>query len=166
MVRRSSEMPLSNCKPCVACRSPVRCDVGSKKSFDAGSGNSCSTPTYVVCPETAYNPGASVEACARAISESQSASTTIVWVTEDLRSARHVVSRQAQRAGYLARVVGNTWYSEASTMRDFASLYLRFALGLAFLYSVADRFGLLGGPGANAVSWGTFSRFSAYVATL
>jgi uncharacterized membrane protein YphA (DoxX/SURF4 family) len=51
-------------------------------------------------------------------------------------------------------------------MRDFASLYLRLALGLAFLYSVADRFGLLGGPGANAVSWGTFSRFSAYVATL
>ena len=51
-------------------------------------------------------------------------------------------------------------------MRDVASLYLRLALGLAFLYSVADRFGLLGGPGANGVSWGTFSRFTTYVATL
>lgn len=51
-------------------------------------------------------------------------------------------------------------------MRDFASLYLRLALGLAFLYSVADRFGLLGGPGVNGVSWGTFSRFTAYVAIL
>jgi uncharacterized membrane protein YphA (DoxX/SURF4 family) len=51
-------------------------------------------------------------------------------------------------------------------MRDFASLYSRLALGLAFLYSVADRFGLLGGPGVNGVSWGTFSRFTAYVAIL
>jgi putative oxidoreductase len=51
-------------------------------------------------------------------------------------------------------------------VRDVASLYLRFALGLAFLYSVADRFGLLGRPGTNGVSWGTFSRFTAYVATL
>ena len=51
-------------------------------------------------------------------------------------------------------------------MRDYASLYLRLALGFSFLYSVADRFGLLGGPGANGVSWGTFSRFTAYVAIL
>lgn len=51
-------------------------------------------------------------------------------------------------------------------MRDLASLYLRVALGLTFLYSVADRFGLLGGPGMNGVSWGTFSRFTAYVAIL
>jgi uncharacterized membrane protein YphA (DoxX/SURF4 family) len=51
-------------------------------------------------------------------------------------------------------------------MRDYATLYLRLALGLSFLYSVADRFGLLGGPGANGVSWGTFSRFTVYVAVL
>ena len=51
-------------------------------------------------------------------------------------------------------------------MRDYASLYLRWALGFSFLYSDADRFGLLGGPGANGVSWGTFSRFTAYVANL
>jgi uncharacterized membrane protein YphA (DoxX/SURF4 family) len=51
-------------------------------------------------------------------------------------------------------------------MRDLASLYLRLALGFSFLYSVADRFGVLGGPGANGVSWGTFPRFTSYVGIL
>jgi uncharacterized membrane protein YphA (DoxX/SURF4 family) len=51
-------------------------------------------------------------------------------------------------------------------MRDYASLALRLALGLTFLYSVADRFGLLGPPGTANVSWGTFSRFTAYVEIL
>src|SRR5579863_534618 len=92
MMRRASEMPLRNCKPCVARRSPVRCEVGSKKSFDAGSGSSCSTPTYIVRPEKAYNPGTSVEACAPAISESQSASTTMVLLMQYLRSTWRAVS--------------------------------------------------------------------------
>jgi putative oxidoreductase len=51
-------------------------------------------------------------------------------------------------------------------LRDFASLALRVALGLSFLYSVADRFGWLGPPGAANVSWGTFARFAAYVGIL
>jgi uncharacterized membrane protein YphA (DoxX/SURF4 family) len=51
-------------------------------------------------------------------------------------------------------------------MRDYASLALRLALGLTFLYSVADRFGVLGPPGTPNVSWGTFSRFTAYVGVL
>ncbi len=51
-------------------------------------------------------------------------------------------------------------------MRDYASLTLRVALGLTFLYSVADRFGVLGPPGTANVSWGTFSRFTAYVGVL
>lgn len=51
-------------------------------------------------------------------------------------------------------------------MRDYASLALRFALGLTFLYSVADRFGALGSHGAPNVSWGDFSRFTAYVGVL
>jgi uncharacterized membrane protein YphA (DoxX/SURF4 family) len=51
-------------------------------------------------------------------------------------------------------------------MRDYASFILRAALGLTFLFSVADRFGLIGPPGAPGVSWGTFPRFSAYVGIL
>lgn len=51
-------------------------------------------------------------------------------------------------------------------MRDYASIALRLALGLTFLYAIADRLGLLGGPGAPNVSWGNFSRFTAYVGTL
>lgn len=51
-------------------------------------------------------------------------------------------------------------------MRDYASLALRAALGLTFLYSVADRFGWLGPPGAPNVSWGTFARFTTYVGVL
>jgi uncharacterized membrane protein YphA (DoxX/SURF4 family) len=51
-------------------------------------------------------------------------------------------------------------------MRDCASLALRLALGLTFLYSVADRFGVLGPPGTAGVSWGTFAKFTAYVGIL
>lgn len=51
-------------------------------------------------------------------------------------------------------------------MRDYASLTLRLALGLTFLYSVADRFGILGPPGTPNVSWGNFSRFTVYVGVL
>lgn len=51
-------------------------------------------------------------------------------------------------------------------MRDYASLALRLALGLTFLDSVADRFGLLGAVGAPGVAFGTFARFAAYVEVL
>lgn len=51
-------------------------------------------------------------------------------------------------------------------MRDWAAVGLRLALGLTFLYAIADRFGLLGPPGAANVSWGNFSRFTAYVGIL
>ena len=51
-------------------------------------------------------------------------------------------------------------------MRDSASVALRLALGLTFLYAIADRFGLLGPPGAPNVSWGNFARFTAYVGIL
>jgi len=42
-------------------------------------------------------------------------------------------------------------------------LYLRLALGFAFLSAVADRFGLWGLPGENNVAWGDFKTFEAYV---
>ncbi|MGC2633701.1 MAG: hypothetical protein WA215_05745 [Candidatus Cybelea sp.] len=51
-------------------------------------------------------------------------------------------------------------------MRGYASLALRVALAATFLYSVADRFGWVGPPGAANVSWGTFSRFTSYVGVL
>ncbi|MFZ1017149.1 MAG: hypothetical protein WAN39_04670 [Candidatus Cybelea sp.] len=51
-------------------------------------------------------------------------------------------------------------------MRDYASFVLRVALALTFIYSVADRFGWIGPPGAANVSWGNFSHFTAYVGLL
>ena len=39
---------------------------------------------------------------------------------------------------------------------------LRILVGLAFLGSVADRFGLFGPAGASGVSWGDFAHFVAY----
>ncbi len=51
-------------------------------------------------------------------------------------------------------------------IRDYTSLAVRAALGVTFLVSVADRFGLLGAAGTPGVSFGTFSRFTAYVGVL
>jgi len=47
-----------------------------------------------------------------------------------------------------------------------ARILLRFALGITFLVSVADRFGVLGPYGARNVSWGDWKHFVGYVATL
>lgn len=44
--------------------------------------------------------------------------------------------------------------------------FLRLAIGLTFLSSVADRFGLWGPPGARGVSWGNFGHFQAFTAQL
>ncbi|MFE9321619.1 hypothetical protein ACIHDR_02285 [Nocardia sp. NPDC052278] len=43
---------------------------------------------------------------------------------------------------------------------------VRILLGALFAGSVADRFGLLGGPGADGVSWGDYSAFTDYTRTL
>ncbi len=47
-----------------------------------------------------------------------------------------------------------------------ASLFLRVALGTAFLSAVADRLGLWGPPGAPGVAWGSIEHFLDYTATL
>jgi thiosulfate dehydrogenase (quinone) large subunit len=52
------------------------------------------------------------------------------------------------------------------TVANFVSVYLRLALGTAFLSAVADRFGLWGTPGARNVSWGDFAHFMSYTAQL
>ena len=49
---------------------------------------------------------------------------------------------------------------------DYSSIFLRLALGSAFLSAVADRFGLWGIFGQPNVAWGDFSHFVAYTAKL
>lgn len=49
---------------------------------------------------------------------------------------------------------------------DASSLFLRLALGAAFLSAVADRFGLWGAYGKPNIAWGDFARFTAYTAKL
>lgn len=45
---------------------------------------------------------------------------------------------------------------------ELVSLLMRLFVGIAFLGSVADRFGLFGGPGSEGVSWGSFPEFVTY----
>ena len=51
-------------------------------------------------------------------------------------------------------------------LSDYSSVFLRLALGSAFLSAVGDRFGLWGAFGQPNVAWGDFSRFIAYTAKL
>jgi putative oxidoreductase len=44
----------------------------------------------------------------------------------------------------------------------FASVYLRVAIGLAYLWEVADRIGLLGANGQPHVGWGDWAHFLNY----
>lgn len=48
----------------------------------------------------------------------------------------------------------------------YAPIYLRLALGAAFLAAVTDRFGLWGPPGTANVAWGDFQHFLDSVSTL
>ena len=47
-----------------------------------------------------------------------------------------------------------------------APLYVRLTLGVTFLSSVSDRFGVWGPPGTRNVAWGDFDHFLAYTAVL
>jgi uncharacterized membrane protein YphA (DoxX/SURF4 family) len=51
-------------------------------------------------------------------------------------------------------------------LSQYAVVFLRIALGVTFLSSVADRFGMLGALGQPNVSWGDFDHFNAYTARL
>lgn len=51
-------------------------------------------------------------------------------------------------------------------LRRFAPVFLRVALGAAFLSAVADRFGLWGPPGTKNASWGDFAHFMQYTRQL
>ena len=52
------------------------------------------------------------------------------------------------------------------TVRRYAPVFLRLAVGVSFLSGVADRFGLWGPAGTANVAWGNFERFTAYTAQL
>ncbi|TDX10632.1 DoxX family membrane protein [Flavobacterium sp. S87F.05.LMB.W.Kidney.N] len=47
-----------------------------------------------------------------------------------------------------------------------AGLILRIVLAITMLSAVADRFGLWGAPGSNAVAWGNWDNFVIYTQTL
>ena len=49
---------------------------------------------------------------------------------------------------------------------NYATLFVRLALGVSFLSAVADRFGLWGAYGKPHVAWGDFGRFTAYTGAL
>ncbi|MGH9398073.1 MAG: DoxX family protein, partial [Terriglobia bacterium] len=48
----------------------------------------------------------------------------------------------------------------------YCAVYLRLALGAAFLSAVADRFGIWGAAGTPLVAWGDFHNFLLYAAKL
>ena len=47
-----------------------------------------------------------------------------------------------------------------------AGLILRIVLAITMLSAVADRFGIWGAPGSNAVAWGNWENFVIYTQTL
>ena len=57
-------------------------------------------------------------------------------------------------------------HMDRTARHSLATVYLRVALGIAFLSAVADRFGWWGAPGTDHVAWGNFARFTAYAGRL
>ena len=49
-----------------------------------------------------------------------------------------------------------------SSKTDVATVFLRLAISSAYLWEVADRFGLLGRPGQTHVGWGDWKHFVQY----
>ena len=65
--------------------------------------------------------------------------------------------------------MSTTGVPNAGTRRrieDVGQFALRLAIAASFALAVADRFGVLGGPGADGVSWGSWTIFRAYTAQL
>ena len=56
--------------------------------------------------------------------------------------------------------------SLASQTGQYATLYLRFALGVGFLAAVTDRLGVWGPYGTTNVAWGDMTHFMIYAAKL
>lgn len=62
----------------------------------------------------------------------------------------------------LVNVTGFTLLALSAGRSKIVVVLMRLVLAFTFLVSVADRFGLLGGPGKTGVSWGNFSHFVDY----
>lgn len=56
--------------------------------------------------------------------------------------------------------------TERCSWSGYATVYLRLALGTAFLSAVGDRFGIWGPPGKPLVAWGNFHNFLLYTGKL
>lgn len=54
----------------------------------------------------------------------------------------------------------------ADLAKDIGQFAVRWAIAVSFLLAVADRLGLLGGPGDPGVSWGSWDAFREYTARL
>jgi len=63
-------------------------------------------------------------------------------------------------------VVGFAAFAAKGGRLRWLAAALRILIALAFLASVADRFGLLGPPGTSGVGWGDFAHFIAYTRTV
>jgi uncharacterized membrane protein YphA (DoxX/SURF4 family) len=87
---------------------------------------------------------------------------------------KRIESERTEDVSIGVRMAVQKWRSPHETQEDrmslrwtsFSSTFLRYALGLGFLSAVADRFGLWGPIGQPNVSWGNFSQFLEYTATL
>ena len=79
-------------------------------------------------------------------------------------AARALLQERSQPLVDPIQLPTNEWRS--TRLAEFSSVFLRVALGGAFLSAVADRFGLWGAYGYPNVAWGSYSRFVAYTAKL
>ena len=86
-----------------------------------------------------------------------------LWITVLVQVSWMVLDRFAAHAWYLVVLVAGFAMLAATFGRwRWIAASLRVFLGLDFLGSVSDRFGLLGPPGAAGVAWGDFGHFVTY----
>jgi uncharacterized membrane protein YphA (DoxX/SURF4 family) len=85
---------------------------------------------------------------------------------EDLSVEAAGSSRRNKTHPRFPHTGGNIVYMTLNRATDYIMVFLRIALGIAFLSAVADRFGLWGTYGQPNVEWGDFSRFVDYTGQL
>jgi len=86
-----------------------------------------------------------------------------LWITLLAQVGWMIREHSAARPWYLSVIVASVAALAATFGRwRWIAVLLRVLVGLDFLGSVADRFGLLGPPRAAGVSWGDFSNFVTY----
>ena len=91
-----------------------------------------------------------------------------LWVAIVVQTVWIVIQlfhQHAHSSGALYAPLVTIGFAALALTRDhfrWIAAILRMFVGVAFLSSVCDRFGLFGGPGTPGVSWGNFSNFVAY----